>query len=83
MKLIEKDKYLLSVKSLKTMLSEDSDECKIDFGDRYIVKLYSNGKDIVTVHWIGKPAQDAIYAAKERGEALGCYKHSNRTKWAK
>jgi hypothetical protein len=63
------NKYLQSIGSLKSMLNEYSDDCKIDFGDRYIVRLISNDTNVISVEWIGKPEQDAIYAAKEKEEA--------------
>lgn len=68
MKLTENDKNL-SIGSLRAMLSEYSNGCKIDFGDRYIVRLISNGGTVITVDWIGKSEQNAINAAKEKEEA--------------
>jgi len=66
---MKNDKNLLSIEGLKSMLSEYGNEYKIDFGDRYIVKLISNGTNVITVDWIGKAEQDAINAAKEKEEA--------------
>ena len=69
MKPIENNKHLLSIEGLKSMLNEFGSEYKIDFGDRYIVGLISDGTNIIKVNWIEKEEQDAIIVAKEKEEA--------------
>ncbi len=69
MKIMENDKNLLSIEGLKSMLNKYGDEYKIDFGDRYLTGLISNGTNVITVNWIGKSEQNAINAAIEKEEA--------------
>jgi DNA-directed RNA polymerase alpha subunit len=66
---MKNDKNLLSIESLRSMLDEYVNEYKIDFGDRYIVRLINDRSNVITVNWIGKTEHDAINAAKEKEEA--------------